>query len=173
MVFNSIFGFAGQSAGFFSVTHGDRTQPTADPDFDFDSDFDEDVTDTTYDDKSTSLSADAIHGASSRAKVVQEQSPEARLIMGFLGSFVQKTQEAAGPTGYTQDLGSVSTAASKGMEQSNAEMAKNPDLKKNEDLKNKPDKDKYTGMPKTPAKPEAPEAGKAPKATADKPPGSK
>ncbi|KOG48713.1 hypothetical protein [Streptomyces decoyicus] len=173
MVFNSIFDFAGKSAGFFSVTHGDRTQPTADPDFDFDSDFEEDVTDTTYDDKSTSLSADAIHGASSRAKVVQEQSPEARLIMGFLGAFVQKTQEAAGPTGYTQDLGSVSTAASEGMEQSNAKMANNPDLKKNEDLQNKPDKGKYTGMPKTPAKPAAPEAGKAPKATADKPPGSK
>jgi hypothetical protein len=167
MVFNSIFGFAGQSAGFFSVAHGNRTQPTADPDL-----F-EDATDTTYDD---SLSADAIHGASSRAKVVQEQSPEARLIMGFLGSFVQKTQEAAGPTGYTQDLGTVSTAASEGMEQSNAKMADNPDLKKNlkknEDLQNKPDKGKYTGMPKTPAKPEAPEAGKAPKATADKPPGS-
>ncbi|MFF7858959.1 hypothetical protein [Streptomyces sp. NPDC007904] len=171
MVFNSIFGFAGQSAGFFSVAHGDRTQPTADPHVDF-----EDATDTTYDDKSTSLSADAIHGASSRARVVQEQSPEARLIMGFLGSFVQKTQEAAGPTGYTQDLGAVSTAASEGMKQSNAEMANNPDLKKNlkknEDLQNQPDKGKYTGMPKTPAKPEAPEAGKAPKATADKPPGS-
>ncbi|MEU7153960.1 hypothetical protein AB0B15_39000 [Streptomyces sp. NPDC045456] len=173
MVFNSIFDFAGQSAGFFSVTHGDRTHPTADPGFDFDSDFEEDVTDTTYDDKSTSLSADAIHGASSRAKIVQEQSPEARLIMGFLGSFVQKTQQAAGPTGYTQDLGSVPTAASEGMEQSNAKMANNPDLKKNEDLQNKPDKGKYTGMPKTPAKPEVPEAGKAPKATADKPPGSK
>jgi hypothetical protein len=168
MVFNSIFGFAGQSAEFFSVTHGDRTQPTADAVFDF-----EDATDTTYDDKSTCLSADAIHGASSRAKVVQEQSPEARLIMGLLGSFVQKTQEAAGPTGYTQDVGSVSTAASEGMEQSNAKMANNPDLQKNEDLKNKPDKGKYTGMPETPAKPEAPAAGKAPKATADKPPGSK
>jgi hypothetical protein len=168
MVFHSIFDFADQSAGFFSVTHGDRTQPTADPDFDF-----EDATDTTYDDRSRSLSADAIHGASSRAKVVQEQSPEARLIMGFLGSFVQKTQEAAGPTGYTQDLGSVSTAASEGMEQSNAKMANNPDLKKNEDLQNKPDKGKYAGMPETPAKPAAPEAGKAPKATADKPPGSK
>ncbi|MFI6107548.1 hypothetical protein [Streptomyces sp. NPDC051310] len=166
MVFKSIFGFAGQSAEFFSVAHGDRTQPTADPDF-----F-EDATDTTYDDKSTSLSADAIHGASSRAKVVQEQSPEARLIMGFLGSFVQKTQEAAGPTGYTKDLGAVSTAASEGMQQSNAKMTNNPDLKKNEKLQTNPDKGKYTGMPKTPAKPEAPEAGKAPKATADKPPGS-
>ncbi|MFJ8584887.1 hypothetical protein ACIRD2_09540 [Streptomyces sp. NPDC093595] len=165
MVFNSIFDFAGKSAGFFSVHNGARTQPGANTDF-------EDADDDTYDDRSTGLSADAIHGASSRAKAVQEQSPEARIIMGLLGSFIQKTQEAAGPTGYAQDLGSVSTAASEGMEQSHTKMENNPDLQKNQDLQNKPDKGKYTGMPKTPAKPEAPEAGKAPKASADSPSGS-
>lgn len=165
MVFNSIFNFAGQSAGLFAVTDGPRAQPGAGVDF-------EDAEEDTYDDTSTSLSADAIHGSSHRTKVVQEQSPEARIIMGFLSSFIQQIQAAAGPQGYAQDIGSVSAAASEGMEQSHAKMADNPDLKKNDDLQNKPGKGKFTGMPKTPAKPEAPAAGQAPKASADKPSGS-
>ncbi|MFF9497939.1 hypothetical protein [Streptomyces flaveolus] len=163
MVFNKIFDFAGHSAGLFSVTHGARAQPGADPD-----QFEE-ATEGAFDDKSTSLSADAIHGATSRAKTVQEQSPEARIIMGFLSSFIQQTQTAAGPHGYAQDLGSVSAAASEGMTHSKATIEDDPGLKKNEDLQSKPDKGKYSGMPTTPAKPEAPAAGDAPKATAAKP----
>ncbi len=162
MVFNSIFDFAGRSAGLFSVTNGAKAQPGAGVDF-------EDAEEDTYDDKSQSLSADTIHGASSRAKVVQEQSPEARIIMGFLGSFIQQTQAAAGPQGYAQDLGSVSTAASDGMEQSSAKMTDKPDLQKNEDLQSKPKKSDYNKAPKTPETPSAPAAGNAPKATADKP----
>ncbi|MFE6524589.1 hypothetical protein [Streptomyces sp. NPDC057794] len=166
MVFNSIFDFAGRSAGLFSVTDGARTPPGTDPDkF-------EDAADDAFDDRSTSLSADAIHGACDRAKVVQEQSPEARVIMSFLDSFIQQTRTAAGTEGFAQDLGSVATAASEGMEQSKGKMADNPDLQKNADLQGEPDKGKYGTMPKTPAKPEAPAAGQAPKATADKPSGS-
>jgi hypothetical protein len=163
MVFNKTFDFAGHSAGLFSVTHGPRARPGADPDrF-------EEATEGAFDDRSTSLSADAIHGATSRAKTVQEQSPEARIIMGFLGSFVEKTQTAAGTEGFAQDLGSVSTTASDGMAQSRTTVENDPGLTKNGDLRSEPDKGKYSGMPKTPAKPEAPAAGNAPKATAEKP----
>jgi hypothetical protein len=163
MVFDKIFDFAGHSAGLFSVAHGARAQPGTDPDT-----FEE-AAEGTFDDRSTSLSADAIHGATSRAKTVQEQSPEARIIMGFLSSFIQQTQAAAGPQGYAPDLGSVSTAASDGMTRSRTTVENDPGLKKNGDLQSEPSKGKYSGMPKTPAKPEAPAAGNAPKATADKP----
>jgi hypothetical protein len=163
MVFNKIFDFADQSAGLFSMTSGARVQPGTDPDT-----FEEAAA-GAFDDKSTSLSADAIHGATDRAKTVQEQSPEARVIMGFLGSFLRKTRTAAGTSGFAQDLGSVSTTAAEGMTQSKTTITNEPGLEKNEDLKSKPNKDKYGNMPTTPAKPEAPAAGKAPKATADKP----
>lgn len=93
MVFGNIFNSAGRGAGLFSVTtDGAKPQPGAGVDF-------EDADDDTYDDTTTSLFTSDIHGANSRAKVVREQSPEARAILGFLGSFIQTTQASAGRAG--------------------------------------------------------------------------
>lgn len=167
MVFDNIFNFAGKGAGLFSVTtDGTKPQPGADTDF-------EDADDSTYDDTSTSLFNTAIHGASSRAKVVQEQSPEARALLGFLGSFIQTTQASADAQArYAQDPGSVAAAASAGMQESSTTVTEHSGLQKDEDLENKPKKSDYTQPPKTPETPKAPEAPKAPKVTAEKPPGS-
>ncbi|MFF4948467.1 hypothetical protein ACWC2K_37445 [Streptomyces chattanoogensis] len=164
MVFDNIFGFAGKSAGLFSVTTDSaKPQPGADVDF-------EDSDDDTYDDTSTSLFNSAIHGASSRAKVVQEQSPEARAILGFLGSFIQTTQVSADEQArYAQDPSSVSTAASAGMQESSATVTEHSGLQKDEDLEDKPKKSDYTKAPKAPEAPKAPQAPNAPKATAEKP----
>ncbi|MGD3112614.1 hypothetical protein [Streptomyces sp. YGL11-2] len=164
MVFDNIFGFAGKSAGLFSVTIGsDKPQPGAGVDF-------EDADDDTYDDKSTSLFNNAIHGASSRAKVVQEQSPEARAVLGFLGSFIQTTQASAGAQAqYAQNPSSVSEAASARMQESSATVTEHSGLQKNGDLENRPEKSDYTKAPKTPEAPKAPDAPKASKATAEKP----
>ncbi|MFF1422876.1 hypothetical protein [Streptomyces sp. NPDC058280] len=167
MVFDNIFNFASQGAGLFSVTtDGAKPQPGADVDF-------EDADDDTFDDTSTSLFNNAIHGASSRAKVVQEQSPEARAILGFLGSFIQTTQASAGAQAqYAQNPSSVSTAASAGMRESSSTVTEHSGLQKNEDLENTPKKSDYTKPPKPPEAPEAPEPRKAPKATAEDPSGS-
>ncbi|CAM5322185.1 hypothetical protein [Streptomyces abikoensis] len=166
MVFQNIFDFGDRSAGLFSVKTGAKAQPGADVDF-------EDADDGTYDDRSTSLFDGAIHGASSRAKVVQEQSPEARVILGFLGSFIKTTQDSASAQAqYAQDPGSVSTAASAGMRQSSKTMESHPDLQKDEDLRMPKKSDYDTKTPKAPETPKAPDAGKAPKATADDPSGS-
>ncbi|GAA3185921.1 MULTISPECIES: hypothetical protein [Streptomyces] len=151
MVFDNIFGFAGKGAGLFSVTtDGTKPQPGADVDF-------EDSDDLTYDDTSASLFNNAIHGASSRAKIVQETSPEARAVLGFLGSFIQTTQESAGTQArYAQDPGSVSKAAAAGMQESSATVKADGDLQKDEDLATKPRKSDFTKPPKAPETPKAP-----------------
>lgn len=163
MVFDNVFGFASKGAGLFSVTtDGAKPQPGADVDF-------EDADDGTYDDTSTSLFNSAIHGASSRAKVVQEQSPEARAILGFLGSFIQTTQASAGAQAqYAQNPSSVSTAAAAGMQESSTTVTEHSGLRKNEDLEDNPKKSDYAKAPKAPETPKA-EAAKAPKATAETP----
>ncbi|MBL1083543.1 hypothetical protein JK359_16440 [Streptomyces actinomycinicus] len=177
MVFNNIFGSAGRSAGLFSVTtNGTKPQPGADVDF-------EDAGDSTYDDTSTSLFDSAIHGASSRAKIVQETSPEARAILGFLGSFIQTTQASADTQAqYSQDPGSVSAAAAAGMRESSTTVTQHSGLQKDEDLENRPKKSDFTKPPKTPGTPQAtkptaeePEAPKTPKtlkSPAENPPAS-
>ncbi|MFG2224416.1 hypothetical protein [Streptomyces sp. NPDC048644] len=156
MVFDNIFGFAGKGAGLFSVTtDGTKPQPGAGVDF-------EDADDDTYDDTSTSLFPNAIHGATSRAKVVQEQSPEARAVLGFLGSFIQTTQESAGAQAqYAGNPSSVSTAAAAGMQESSTTVTEHSGLQKDEDLESTPKKSDFTKAPK------APETPKAPKPTAE------
>ncbi|MGW2963882.1 hypothetical protein ACWDGI_36225 [Streptomyces sp. NPDC001220] len=143
MVFDNIFGSAGEGAGLFSVTtDGAKPQPGAGVDF-------EDADDDTYDDTSTSLFNSAIHGASSRAKVVQEQSPEARAVLGFLGSFIQTTQASAGVQAqYARSPGSVSAAASAGMQESSATVTEHSGLQKDEDLENRPKKSDFSKAPK-------------------------
>jgi hypothetical protein len=164
MVFDNIFGSAGKGAGLFSVTT-DSTKPQPGEGVDF-----EDADDDTYDDTSTSLFNSAIHGASSRAMVVQEQSPEARAVLGFLGSFIQTTQATAGAQAqYAADPGSVSGAASAGMQASSSTVTEDLGLKKDEDLDDRPRKSDFSKPPKTPEAPKAPDAPKAPKPAADKP----
>ncbi|MET8575954.1 hypothetical protein [Streptomyces sp. NPDC005012] len=164
MVFDNIFNSAGRGAGLFSVTT-DSAKPRPGEDVDF-----EDSDDGTYDDTSTSLFSTAIHGASSRAKIVQETSPEARAVLGFLGSFIQTTQASAGAQAqYAGDPGSVTEAASAGMQHASATVKEHGDLKKDEDLRNRPSKSDFTKPPRTPQAPEAPQAPQAPKATAEKP----
>lgn len=161
MVFDNIFGSAGKSAGLFSVTTGAaKPQPGAGVDF-------EDSDEATYDDTSTSLFDSAIHGACDRAKTVQEQSPEARAILGFLGSFIQTTQDSAGAQAqYAQDPGSVSDAASAGMREASTTVTEHSGLQKNEDLEDQPRKSDFAKPPKTPPAP------KADKPAAEKPSGT-
>ncbi|HWU08972.1 MAG TPA: hypothetical protein VN520_21755 [Streptomyces sp.] len=164
MVFDNIFGPAQSSVGLFSVqTDKTDSQPGVD-------DFEE-VEQSAYDDKSTSLFSNAIHGASSRAKVVQEQSPEARAVLGFLGSFIHTTQQSARTQQDQgdQNLSSVSTAAAAGMDKSSSTVTSRDDLKKNGDLEDKPKKDHYAKPPKAPETPQAPQAPSAPAATAEVP----
>ncbi|OQD56689.1 hypothetical protein BM536_008375 [Streptomyces phaeoluteigriseus] len=164
MVFDNIFNFANQGAGLFSVTtEGTKRQPGADVDF-------EDSEEDTYDDKSTSLFNNAIHGASSRAKVVQEQSPEARAVLGFLGSFIQTTQTSAeAQAQYAGNASSVSDAASDGMKKASEKVREEDGLQKNKDLEKTPDKSVYAKAPKAPEAPRAAEAPAAPKPTAEVP----
>ncbi|MFE9399948.1 hypothetical protein [Streptomyces flavidovirens] len=162
MVFDNIFNSAKDSAGLFSVkADKDKSQPGVE-------DFEE-VEEAAYDDKSTGLFTNAIHGASSRAKVVQEQSPEARAVLGFLGSFIKTTQTSAGTQQAQgdQNLSSVSTAAAAGMDKSSSTVTDR--VKKNEDLEDKPKKSDYTKPPKAPEAPQAPEAPAAPSAAAEVP----
>ncbi|MEU1028308.1 hypothetical protein ABZ402_06055 [Streptomyces mirabilis] len=164
MVFDNIFNSAGKGAGLFSVTT-DSTKPRPGEGVDF-----EDSDDDTYDDTCPSLFNSAIHGASSRAKIVQETSPEARAVLGFLGSFIQTTQASAGDQGrYAQDPGSVTKAASAGMQDASATVKEHSDLQRDEDLENRPKKNDFTKPPKTPDAPKAPAAPKPPQATAAKP----
>ncbi|MFF8447654.1 hypothetical protein ACF06Q_08135 [Streptomyces leeuwenhoekii] len=159
MVFDNVFGFVKHSAERFSA----ETQPKA-------KDF-EDTEEDAYDDKSMSLFNNAIHGTSSRARVVREQSPEARAILRFLGEFIQIAQESAGKQAQdTQDADSVSKAATDSM-QKGSETVRNEDgLEKNKDLRDMPDKKDYAKAPEPPAPPQAAEPPKAPKATAETPP---
>lgn len=162
MVFSNIFGSAGKGAGLFSVTTDrDKPQPGSDVDF-------EDADDHTYDDTTTSLFTSGIHGASHRAKTVQEQAPEARAILGFLSSFIQTTQDSANTQSqYAQNPGSVSTAAAAGMQTSSETVRQNGDLQKDEGLQ-APKKSDFKA-PEPPASPKAEQPAKAPKATAEKP----
>ncbi|MFF2721306.1 hypothetical protein [Streptomyces sp. NPDC058011] len=162
MVFKNVFDSAGTGAGLFSVTTDrDKPQPGAGVDF-------EDADDDTYDDTTTSLFTSGIHGASHRAKTVQEQAPEARAILGFLGSFIQATQASAGTqAAYAQDPGSVSTAAAAGMDKSSETVKQRGDLQKDEGLQ-APKRDDFKA-PEAPASPKADQPSKAPKATAEKP----
>jgi hypothetical protein len=152
MVFDNVFGSAGKSAGLFSVTTDTtRPQPGAGVDF-------EDSDDDTYDDTSASLFNSAIHGASSRAKIVQETSPEARAVLGFLGSFVQTTQASAGAQAqYAQNPGSASKAAAAGMQEASTTVTEHSGLQKDEDLEGRPKKSDFSKPPKAP---EAPQASK-------------
>jgi hypothetical protein len=152
MVFDNIFGFAGQGAGLFSVTtDGVKPRPGAGVDF-------EDSDEGTYDDTTPSLFSSSIHGASSRAKVVQEQSPEARAVLGFLGSFIQATQASAGAQArYAGDPGSAAAAASAGMQESSTTVTQHSGLQKDADLDDRPSKSDFSKPPK------------APKATAEEP----
>ncbi|MGC5040370.1 hypothetical protein ACPXCS_25925 [Streptomyces sp. DT190] len=164
MVFHHIFDSASKGAGLFSVTTG-RTKPQPGADIDF-----EDSDDSTYDDTGTSLFDTAIHGATYRSKTVQEQSPEARAVLGFLGSFIRTTQaSAATQADYAQDPASVSNAASAGMRQASTTVKEDGDLQKDGDLQNRPSRSDFSQPPATPQAPEAPEAPKAPKASAEKP----
>ncbi|MFD5872114.1 hypothetical protein [Streptomyces sp. NPDC060322] len=162
MVFKNVFDSAGTGAGLFSVTTDrDKPQPGAGVDF-------EDADDDTYDDRTTSLFTSGIHGASHRAKIVQEQAPEARAILGFLASFIQTTQASAGTqAAYAQDPGSVSTAAAAGMDKSSETVTQRGDLQKDEGLQ-APKRDDFKA-PDAPASPTAEQPPKAPKATAEKP----
>ncbi|WP_232816991.1 RICIN domain-containing protein [Streptomyces noursei] len=91
------------------TTDGTKPQSGAGVDF-------EGADDDTYDDTSASLFNSSIHVANSRAKVVQETSPEARAVLGFLGSFVQTTQASAstvagtGVSGFAGDNGPAVSA---------------------------------------------------------------
>ncbi|MEU5313943.1 hypothetical protein [Streptomyces sp. NPDC021562] len=164
MVFDNIFNSAGRGAGLFSViTDSTKPQPGEGVDF-------EDSGPDTYDDTSTSLFDTAIHGACSRSKIVQETSPEARAVLGFLGSLVQTTQASAGAQSqYAGDPGSVTRAASAGMQEASATVTDHGDLRKDEDLESRPRKGDFTKPPRTPDAPKAPEAPQAPQATAEKP----
>ncbi|MEV5320111.1 hypothetical protein AB0K92_21070 [Streptomyces sp. NPDC052687] len=166
MVFDNIFGFAQNSAGLFSV-RGGTAGPPPDADVDF-----EDAEEGAYDDKSTSLFTDAIHGASSRAKVVQEQSPEARVILGFLGSFIRTTQASARTQSESPHAGSVSDAASDGMGKANEKVKQQGEehgLRRSEKLQADPDRDAYSKPPKAPEAPKAAEPPRAPQATTETP----
>ncbi|MFH9197452.1 hypothetical protein ACH4KT_08395 [Streptomyces anulatus] len=166
MVFKNVFDSAEAGVGLFSViTDRGKPRPGAGVDF-------EDAEDDTYDDTTTSLFTSGIHGASHRAKTVQEQAPEARVILGFLASFIQTSQASAGTqAAYAQDPGSVSTAAAAGMDKSSETVKQNGDLQKDEGLK-APKRDDFKA-PDAPASPKAEEPPKAPKATAEKPSDSK
>ncbi|MEU2339848.1 hypothetical protein ABZ608_41050 [Streptomyces sp. NPDC013172] len=145
MVFDNIFGSAGKGAGLFSVTtDGAKPQPGVGVDF-------EDADDDTYDDTSASLFSSSIHGANSQAKVVQEQSPEARAVLGFLGSFIQTTQASAGTQAqYAQNPASVSKVASAGMQESSATVTEHSGLQKDEDLQSRPEKSDFSKPPEAP-----------------------
>ncbi|MER5492212.1 hypothetical protein ACWD6I_25405 [Streptomyces sp. NPDC002454] len=161
MVFDNVFGSARKGSGLFSVTT-DATKPQPGAGVDF-----EDSEDDTYDDTSTSLFNNAIHGACSRAKVVREESPEARAVLGFLGAFIQTTQESAGAQAqYARDPGSAATAAAAGMQESSTTVTEHSGLQKDPDLESKPKKSDFSQPPKTPPAPTAE------KPTAEKPPNS-
>ncbi|MER8226019.1 hypothetical protein ABTZ58_36925 [Streptomyces sp. NPDC094143] len=164
MVFDNIFKSAIDGAGLFSVgTDRPGPEPGAGVDF-------EDVDAGAYDDTRTGLFSNAIHGASSRAKVVQEQSPQARVILGLLGSFIQTTQASASTQArYAGEASSVSTAASSGMQDARSKIPENEGLKRNEDLKDRPARSEYATPPKAPDTPKAPPAPAAAKAAAETP----
>jgi hypothetical protein len=167
MVFDNIFNFANKGTGNFSVD-GPGTKPK--PGVDDFEDADEDAyEDTYYEDTHGSLFSSGIHGASSKAKVLQQQSPEARNILRFIGDFIGTTQRAADQQReHAKKPESVSEMASAGMEKSSETMKKNNgdlQLQKDDDLKDRPKKSAFT----TPTAPKATAeaAPTPPKATAE------
>lgn len=157
MVFDNIFNFTNEGIGIFAVDRtGTKTKPGEDIDF-------EDANENTYEDTQEdykSIFSNGIHGASSRAKVVQEQSPEARNILRFIGAFIETSQGAASAQReYAQDPESVSKTASAGMEKSSETVKSDSDLQKDKDLKTRPKKSDFTEPPTAPkAKADDPEA---------------
>ncbi|MBM7169322.1 hypothetical protein JQK87_13020 [Streptomyces sp. G44] len=163
MVFDNIFGFAKNSAGLFSVKPGNaESQPAANVDF-------EDVTEDAYDDKSTDLFINGIHGASSRAKVVREQAPEARVIMGILGSFIQTTKDSVQTQKDSPHAGTVSGTASDGMAKAKETVKEEDGLQKHGGLQSNPDRAAYAKTPEAPKTPQAAEPPKPPPVTAETP----
>jgi hypothetical protein len=162
MVFDNIFNFANKGTGIFSVDGpGTKPKPSVD---DFE-DAAEDTYEDTYEDNHGSLFSSGIHGASSKAKVLQEQSPEARNILRFIGDFIGTTQRIADQQReHAQKPESVSEMASAGMKKSSETVKKSSDLQKDDDL-DRPKKSDFT----TPTAPKATaEAAPAPpKATAE------
>jgi hypothetical protein len=149
MVFDNIFNFANKGTGNFSVDGpGTKPKPSVD---DFE-DANEDTYEDTYEDTHGSLFSSGIHGASFKAKVLQEQSPEARNILRFIGDFIGTTQSAADQQReHAQKPESVSEMASAGMEKSSETVKNNGDLQKDNDLKEHPKKSAFT----TPTAPKA------------------
>jgi hypothetical protein len=153
MVFDNIFNFANKGTGIFSVDGpGTKPKPSVD---DFEDAAEDTYEDTYYEDTHGSLFSSGIHGASSKAKVLQEQSPEARNILRFIGDFIGTTQRAADQQReHARKPESVSEMASAGMEKSSETVKNNGDLQKDNDLKEHPKKSAY-------------KAPTAPKATAE------
>jgi hypothetical protein len=150
MVFDNIFNFANKGTGIFSVDGpGTKPKPSVD---DFE-DANEDTYEDTYEDNHGSLFSSGIHGASSKAKVLQEQSPEARNILRFIGDFIGTTQRTADrQREHAKKPESVSEMASAGMKKSSKTMEEdNTDLQKDNDLKEHPKKSAFT----TPTAPKA------------------
>ncbi|MEU4797845.1 hypothetical protein [Streptomyces sp. NPDC023327] len=163
MVFNNIFGFAEDSAALFSVKPGNTdSRRAADTDF-------EDVAEGAYDDKSADLFINDLHGASSRAKVVREQSPEARVIMGILGSFIQTTKNSAQTEKDSAHAGTVSGTASAGMAKAKETVKEEDGLQKHGGLQSDPDRAAYAKTPEAPKTPKAAEPAEPPSATAKAP----
>jgi hypothetical protein len=156
MVFDNIFNFANKGTGNFSVDGpGTKPKPSVD---DFE-DANENAYEDTYEDNHGSLFSSGIHGASFKAKVLQEQSPEARNILRFIGDFIGTTQSAADQqrehAQKPESVSEMTKMASAGMEKSSETMKKNNgDLQKDNDLKEHPKKRDY-------------KAPTAPKATAE------
>ncbi|MFI9011565.1 hypothetical protein ACIGNX_30450 [Actinosynnema sp. NPDC053489] len=145
MVFDNVFGFADRGAGLFSVNRDDA-RPRAGEGVDF-----EDADDDTYDDVHPSLFTSGIHGGSARARVVSEQSPEARAVLGFLGAFLDTARTASdAQSRYAADPGSVSQAASAGMRESSTTVTGHGDLQKDSDLASRPGKDDFASAPEAP-----------------------
>jgi hypothetical protein len=157
MVFDNIFNFANEGTRNFSVDGpGTKPKPSVD---DFEDAHEDTYEDTyykdTHGDTHGSLFSSGIHGASSKAKVLQEQSPEARNILRFIGDFIGTTQSTADrQREHAKKPESVSEMASKGMEKSSETVKNNGDLQKDDDLKEHPKKSAY-------------KAPTAPKATAE------
>lgn len=157
MVFDNIFNAAKKSTDIFSVTRSEAAPPGEEFDFgDSDDRTYEEVVDRTHDITHGGLSTGTIHGASARAKVVREESPEARAVLGFLGGFIDTVQGSADKQ--AKNPGSPAAAAAANMDESSATVTDNSDLKKSDDLKNPPRKSDFTQPPT------------APKATAETPP---
>ena len=113
MVFDNIFNSASKGAKIFSVD-GEGARSGEDTD--------------------NNLSSSKIHGASFEAKIVREESPEARNVLGFISALINTTQQAASEQKtYANDPGSTSNMASSIMDKSYETVKNNCDLQKDPD----------------------------------------